>query len=125
MLIQVGEAKPRASKSRKLKCLIQTVIIIIIIIILIIITDLTQTVGWAKVGMVSAMRSWSQGATLYSCTQSHVSHYTIHVSHVPTSWVLWSTLRVYPRTLPSSDISLSRDWLPTWGHPVFTFTHCQ
>ena len=87
MLIQVGEAKPRASKSRKLKCLIQTVIIInitmiiiiiiiVIIIIIIIITDLTQTVGWAKVGMVSAMRSWSQGATLYSCTQSHVSHYT-------------------------------------------------
>ena len=41
MLIQVGEAKPRASKSRKLKCLIQTVIVIIninIIIIIIIIT---------------------------------------------------------------------------------------
>ena len=97
MLIQVGEAKPRASKSRKLKCLIQTVIIIIIIIIIIItiiITHLTQTVGWAKVGMVSAMRSWSQGATLYSCSQSHVSHYTIHVSHVPTSCVRWSTLRV-------------------------------
>ena len=37
MLIQVGEAKPRASKSRKLKCLIQTVIIIIIINIIIII----------------------------------------------------------------------------------------
>ena len=76
MLIQVGEAKPRASKSRKLKCLIQAVIIIIIIII-IITTHLTHTVGWAKVGMVSAMRSWSQGATLYSYTQSHVSH----VSH--------------------------------------------
>ena len=74
MLIQVGEAKPRASKSRKLKCLIQTVIIIIIIII--IIPHLTQTVGCVKVGMVSAMRSWSQGATLYSCTQSHVSHDT-------------------------------------------------
>ena len=37
MLIQVGEAKPRASKSRKLKCLIQTVIIIIIINIIIIV----------------------------------------------------------------------------------------
>ena len=40
MLIQVGEAKPRASKSRKLKCLIQTVIIIIIISIIIIIINI-------------------------------------------------------------------------------------
>ena len=57
---------------------------------------LTHTVGLVKVWMLSAIWSCSHGGTLY------------------ISSVLWSTLNWYPFTGPSFDMSLIKDWLPTY-----------